>query len=254
MAIFLTAFFISYLIHGTGITIGYHRLISHRAFKSNKAVEYFFVLAGYLAFQGSPAWWAVIHRVHHKNADTEHDPHSPVNGYFRSYIGWIATDYTYSVNEICPDLMSDKLYAFLDTIDNLAIPINLMFRVLLWYFFGWQVALANFLACLIVFQIPMFLNLFCHIPELGYKNFPSKDRAVNVWWVALLAIGEGWHNNHHVHPGSARMGMTKWELDISWLMIQGLAKLGLVSRVNDGKFAVEQISVLDEEKVLEKVR
>lgn len=88
----------------------------------------------------------------------------------------------------------------------------------------------------------MWLNLFCHLPRLGYKNFASDDQSVNVWWVGLLACGEGWHNNHHVHPGSARMGMSKWEFDITWLIIRLLSALGLASQVNDGRAAVAAIA------------
>lgn len=239
MAAFVTVFVVSYILHGIGITVGYHRLLSHRSFRCAKALEYFIVLCGYLAFQGSPAWWSTIHRVHHKNADTDADPHSPDDGWLHAYIGWIRADFKLAVDTICRDIVQDPVYAAVDKIDSLAIPINLAFRGIIWYFFGWQAALANLVASLLVFQIPMILNLFCHLPQLGYKNFNSADKAVNVWWVGILALGEGWHNNHHVIPGSARMGMRKFEFDFSWLVIKLFAFLGLATAVNDGRVQEE---------------
>ena len=233
MAVFISVFLISYLLHGLCVTVGYHRLMAHRSFRCVKAVEYLLVLGGYLAFQGSPVWWATIHRLHHKTADTERDPHSPKRGWIHAYMGWTLEDYNFPVEKICSDLVRDPVYALLDKIDVLAIPINLLARLILLCIFGWKVALANLLAGVCVFQIPMILNLFCHLPKFGYKNFPSSDNAVNVWWVAMLALGEGWHNNHHVYPGSARMGLRKSELDFSWGTIKLLARLGLASHVNE---------------------
>ncbi|HEY9714495.1 MAG TPA: fatty acid desaturase, partial [Chroococcales cyanobacterium] len=98
--------------------------------------------------------------------------------------------------------------------------------------FGWQVALASLLAGLAVLQIPLMLNVFCHMPRLGYRNYGSTDDSVNVWWVGLLAMGEGWHNNHHAAPGSAKTGMRFWELDVSWLIIRTMKRFGLISRMN----------------------
>jgi fatty-acid desaturase len=98
--------------------------------------------------------------------------------------------------------------------------------------FGWQVALASLLGGVGVLQIPLMLNVICHIPRLGYKNYALNDDSVNVWWVGILAMGEGWHNNHHAAPGSAKTGMKPWEIDVSWLLISLMQRLGLTSRVN----------------------
>src|SRR5687768_11947608 len=93
-------------------------------------------------------------------------------------------------------------------------------------------ALASLLAGVAVLQIPLMLNVVCHIPWLGYKNFKCADDSVNVWWVAVLAMGEGWHNNHHAYPGSAKSGLKPWEFDFSWEVISMLKKLGLVTRTH----------------------
>jgi sn-1 stearoyl-lipid 9-desaturase len=227
-----------------GVTIGYHRLLSHRAFKCIKPVEYFFVLAGYLAFEGSPIWWAAIHRAHHRYVDTPLDPHSPrFGGAMHSYFGWLfELEYPSHIDpaESCPDLVSDPVYQVLEQggdlrkMNNLCFLSNIMFRVLLLVTVGWKIALASMIASVAVLQIPLMLNLICHLPKLGYKNFATEDDSVNVWWVGILAHGEGWHNNHHAYPGSARNGMKWYEFDLSYLTIRLLKAFKMVSWLNPG--------------------
>lgn len=239
---FLVVFAVSYLLHGLGVTVGYHRLLSHRSFSCPKLVEYFWVFLGYLSFEGSPIWWATIHRTHHHYVDTPLDPHSPRYGLRKAHIGWILRE-SYESHmdpyKQSKDLVRDPIYRFLELNGNLlhshllSYAINIGFRLIIFAYFGWVAALASLLAGFAVLQIPLMLNVVCHIPRLGYKNFQSKDDSVNVWWVALLAMGEGWHNNHHTFPGSARTGMHAFEIDLSWLVISSMQKLGLVSRIND---------------------
>ncbi len=239
---FTLVFVVLYVLQAMGITIGYHRLLSHRSFTCPKYVEYFWVLLGYLAFEGSPIWWATMHRAHHRYVDTPLDPHSPRYGLYNAHVGWLTPD-TYA-SHIDPhsqakDLLKDPIYLFLEQggrwkrAHTLSWVINVGLRLILWALFGWQIALASILAAVAVLQIPLMLNVFCHIPKLGYKNFQCLDDSVNVWWVALLAMGEGWHNNHHVFPGSARSGIRTHEFDLSWLTICLMQKLGMVSRIND---------------------
>jgi sn-1 stearoyl-lipid 9-desaturase len=238
---FIGAFLLFYLWHGMGITVGYHRLLAHRALRSNKFFEYFFVAGGYLAYQGSPIWWSGIHRAHHKYSDTELDPHSPKFGLLHSLFGWMLSGkYPEHIdpNAHCKDLVDDPLYKILEcggspaTASLLNLIVNIIYRSALWLVFGWQIALASLLASIMVFQIPLMLNVVCHIPKLGYKNFATRDDSVNVWWVGLLGLGEGWHNNHHAFPGSAQSGLRWHELDISWITIQIGQKLGMVSKAN----------------------
>ncbi len=239
---FLLAFFLFYMWHMLGTTIGYHRLLSHRSFTCKKFVEYFWVAGGYLAFEGSPMWWASIHRAHHRYADTELDPHSPRYGVKRAFHGWIrSSGYPPHINpgEQSRDLMSDPVYRFLDQggqwrrAHSLTRVIGVVFRLIILVLFGWKVALASLIAGFTVLQIPLLLNVVCHIPRLGYKNYATRDDSVNVWWVALLTAGEGWHNNHHAFPGSARAGIRKFEVDLSWLTLRLLKACKLVSGMHE---------------------
>lgn len=242
MVEFMTVFIISYIWHALGITVGYHRLLAHRSFSCPKLVEYFWVAGAYLALEGAPIWWATVHRAHHKYSDTPLDPHSPRNGLYQSHIGWMLDKKypeNYSPEKNAKDLLKDPVYRFLEQGGNwtrnhqLCLGLNLGVRAIIWALFGWQAALASMIAGLIVLQVPLILNVVCHIPKLGYKNYAHNDDSVNVWWVALFSMGEGWHNNHHAAPGSARTGMRPWEIDISWMTIKAMQWLGLVTRVNE---------------------
>ena len=241
---FLVLFLIFYIWHAVGITIGYHRLLSHRTFACPKAVEYFFVLPGYLAFQGSPIWWATIHRAHHRYVDTPLDPHAPKYGMYNAHAGWLLRKtYASHVNPQTQskDLLKDPVYVFLEQNGNLPrghallFLVALSFRLIILVTCGWVPALASLLAGLAVWQIPLMLNVVCHLPRLGYKNFATGDDSVNVWWVGILALGEGWHNNHHASPGSARTGFHWFEFDLSWLIICAMKRLGLARQINDMK-------------------
>jgi stearoyl-CoA desaturase (delta-9 desaturase) len=263
MISFLALLLVLYVWHGLGVTIGYHRLLSHRSFTCPKFVEYFWVLAGFLALEGSPIWWAAIHRAHHRHVDTELDPHSPRYGLGHAFFGWMSAEtYAPHVNphEQCKDLTQDPIYRFLEQGGNwkrahaLNFAINIALRVVLLLCFGWQVALASALAAVLVLQVPLLLNVACHIPKLGYKTFATGDDSVNVWWVGILAMGEGWHNNHHAFPGSARQGLLLHELDFSWLVIRLMRFLGLISWLNEAKVPVPGIiplPVIVEEERLE---
>lgn len=242
MAEFILLFVAFYIWHALGVTVGYHRLISHRSFSCPKLVEYFWVLAGYLSFEGSPIWWATIHRAHHRYVDTPLDPHAPKYGMHNAHFGWLMkTGYASHVDPHAhsKDLLKDPLYLFLEQSGDwhrshaIAFASCLIFRLLLLVTFGWIPALASLLAGIAVLQIPLMLNVVCHIPKLGYKNFATNDDSVNVWWVGILAMGEGWHNNHHALPGSARSGLRWFEVDASWLVISLMRRLGLVGRIND---------------------
>jgi stearoyl-CoA desaturase (delta-9 desaturase) len=198
-------------------------------------------MAGYLAFEGSPIWWISVHRAHHKHVDTILDPHSPRYGLANAHRGWMG-HVTYP-EHIDPakqtkDMIRDPLYNFLEQGGqwqkghSLCMAIGLTFRLIILLCFGWVPALASVLAGFAVLQIPLMLNVICHLPKFGYKNYATSDDSVNVWWVGLLANGEGWHNNHHVGPGSAKTGMRPWEIDLSWMVICTMKWLGLATQVN----------------------
>jgi stearoyl-CoA desaturase (delta-9 desaturase) len=239
---FMATFVGSYVWHALGITIGYHRLLSHRSFACSKAIEYFWVLPGYLAFEGAPMWWSTIHRAHHRHVDTPLDPHSPRNGLFQAHTGWLLHQgYPKHIDPTvqAKDLTKDPIYRFLDQDGDwfrshtLCGTIGILFRLGIFVRFGWAPALASLLAGIAVQQIPVLLNVVCHLPKQGYKTYATEDDSVNVWWVGLLAMGEGWHNNLHAFQGSAKTGMLPWEIDVSWGTIALMRRLGLVWRVNE---------------------
>jgi fatty-acid desaturase len=244
MTEFMIVLIVSFLWHAMGVTIGYHRLLSHRSFRCPKIVEYFWVLGGYLAFEGSPIWWATMHRAHHRYVETNRDPHTPKRGLKYAYYGWMFQhDYPAYIDpkKLSKDLLRDPIYRFLNQNGSwkkahwLTFFIGVAFRLLLLVFFGWQVFLANTLAAVAVLQVPLLLNVVCHIPKLGYKTYALEDDSVNVWWVGLLAMGEGWHNNHHAFPGSARSGLLPHEIDLSWLTLRLMKALRLVTWMNEAK-------------------
>lgn len=250
--VFCVVFAISYVWHGLGVTVGYHRLLTHRSFNCPKWLEYQFVIAGYLALQGSPLWWATMHRAHHRYQDTPLDPHTPSKGLWYAYGGWITQNgYPSHINPALQskDLIDDPLYSFLDRGGNwhkayLLLLFNFVaYRLVIWALFGWVAALASALAGVITLQIPLVLNVACHTPSLGYKTYNTRDESTNVWWVALAAFGDGWHNNHHASPGSARTGMKWFEFDSSWATIKLLRKIGLATKVTE--VTPDQLQVME---------
>ena len=238
---FAIAFFLFYCLHMLGITIGYHRLISHRSFKCSKLVEYIFVAAGYLAMEGSPITWAVVHRAHHREPDRGRDPHGPQRGWFYQYAGWML-DFKYkdgvSPGILTPDLVQDPVYKFLDQDGHLYRAYALCFvicvltRVILFATTDIGITVASVLAGIAAQQMPLILNVVSHIPHLGYRNFATEDNSSNVPWLAIVTLGEGWHNNHHAFPGSPRSGFGTHEFDLSWLVLCIFEKFGLVRPVS----------------------
>jgi stearoyl-CoA desaturase (delta-9 desaturase) len=161
---------------------------------------------------------------------------------YEAYAGWYLHK-TYAAH-IDPalqskDLIKDPLYRFLEQGGDwhrahiLAFSISCVVRLTMFLLFGWQITLANMLGSFLVLHLPQMLNVVCHLPKLGYKNYDDGSDSVNVWWVGLLALGEGWHNNHHTDPGSARSGVHFWEFDLSWHVLRLLRAVGLVTRVNE---------------------
>jgi len=240
---FTLIFLLSYIWLILGVTIGYHRLLAHRSFKCPKIVEYFWVLTGYLAFQSSPIFWVTTHRAHHRYTDEALDPHSPLqSGWQYAYYKWIKQrSYPDHIDPArqCKDMINDPIYRFLEQDGDwhrghlCSAIIGFGSRIIAGFIFGWPFAIANLAAALFVQQIPLLLNVICHMPRLGYKLYPTPDDSVNVWWVAVLTLGEGWHNNHHAFPGSARHGLTRREIDPTWLVLRLMQKLRLVGWMHE---------------------
>ena len=245
MATFVVLFLLFYLWHGLGITVGYHRLLAHRALRCKPAFEYLLVAGGYLTFQGPPIWWAAIHRAHHRYSDTPLDPHTPLKGMRFALLGWLFENQTYlskmHLARSCKDLLCNDFYRMLEPKSRflngmtLCLLMNIVYRALLFSLFGATVFWANLASSICVFMIPQLLNVTCHLQKMGYKNFATNDDGVNVWWVGILGLGEGWHNNHHAYPGSARTGLLPHEVDVSWHVIRLARFFGLVTYANEPK-------------------
>ncbi|CAN5284692.1 fatty acid desaturase [soil metagenome] len=263
MALFLTVLILSYLYHGLGVTVGYHRLLSHRSFKVPLWLEYLIVSGGYLCLEGSPIFWVTAHRLHHRYSDHAGDPHSPRDGFWHAFFGWMlkakAADTAAISKKLCPDVWRDSIYRWLDVGHTdaralLCIFFFVAFRALIFFTLGPTALFANLIASVVIFCAPCLVNSVCHLPDHGYQNFDARDNSRNVWWVGLLALGEGWHNNHHALPHSARHGLKPDELDVSWMMISVLKALGLASEVRMPQWkhlVINQTVLVDQTAVVE---
>lgn len=247
---FFTFLFLYWLTCSVGITLTYHRLLTHRSFKLVKPLEYFFTFCGCLALQGGPVSWVGIHRMHHGRSDKEGDPHSPKEGFFWAHAMWLLTyghkiD-TYDIySKYAKDLTRDPVHRFLDSTHGY---LSLGFAVLLFIFGGMPFLIWGFFVRLIVaYHATWLINSASHM--WGYRNFHSSDQSRNNWLAAILAFGEGWHNNHHMFQGSAKHGLLWWEIDLTYMLIKLLSWAGLVKeiRIPDWKKAIahQAISLAD---------
>ena len=223
-----------------GITLGYHRLLSHRSYKVPRWLERGLALAGCLAFQAGPIAWVATHRCHHRHADDKMDPHSPKVSFFWSHIGWTVVRYAgadspMAMRRLTPDLASDTWFGWLQ---GYFVLVNLALAAVLWiagWFvdgvpLGWSLLLWGFcLRVVVIWHFTFCVNSASHV--WGYRTYDTKDTSRNNWWVALLTFGEGWHNNHHADQRSAAHGHRWWEIDTTYLIIRLLARLGLATKV-----------------------
>jgi stearoyl-CoA desaturase (delta-9 desaturase) len=229
MALNLLLFWVS---GSLGIGMGYHRLLTHRGYKTPKAVEYFLTLCGTLALEGGPVAWVTTHRIHHAHSDHEGDPHTPRDGRWWSHMGWIlrgtAQQHERAVLlRYAPDLMKDRFHVWADRFYWLPL---VLLGVALFAFGG----LPYLLSC-IFFRVTVGLHATWLVNSAthlwGRRRFQTGDNSTNNWWVALLTFGEGWHNNHHAHPRAARHGLAWYEIDVNWWGIRTLQLLGLAKSV-----------------------
>ena len=214
-----------------GITFGYHRLLAHKSFAVPKWIEYIAAYCGALSIQGDPIEWCSTHRYHHLHTDTPLDPHSTYEGAWWSHVGWfVDNEVTLCRTEDqtnAKDMLSQPFYQFLQK--TYAWHLVLSFA-LLYGFGGWPALVwGGFVRLAIVWHITWSINSFCHI--YGKQEYDTKDLSKNNWVFGLLAWGEGWHNNHHAFEYSARHGLKWWQMDITWMLIRGLQKVGLATKV-----------------------
>jgi fatty-acid desaturase len=229
------SFFLLHWMTGSlGICLGFHRFLSHKSMKLAWPARFFTTLCGVLAGEGTPLTWAATHRLHHARSDQSGDPHSPLDGPWWSHMWWMLvyrtpTERQALFQRYAPDLLND--------------PIMRMFEktYILWHFalMGVLYAIGDVPMLLWGFCLRMvamyhgtwFVNSATHI--WGYRNYQTRDESRNLWWVAIAAYGEGWHNNHHAHPHTARAGHRWWELDPTFWSIRALQAVGLAYNVND---------------------
>ncbi len=232
------AFALYCITAGVGITLGFHRLVSHRSFETPKLVEYCLIFCGTLACQGGPLDWIGLHRIHHKYSDTELDPHDSNKGFWWSHLGWMLCQNPANkkISRYTKDIAKDAFYQFCQIG---MLPIQVVLGFCLYHFGGWSFVIWGiFVRLVVVFHCTWLVNSATH--KFGYKSHESNDDSKNCWWVALLTFGEGWHNNHHAYQYSARHGLQWWEIDLTWMMIKLLAILGLAKNIKLPPTTAEQ--------------
>ena len=217
-----------------GICLGYHRFLSHRSLKLAAPARFFISLCGVLSGEGGPLTWSANHRIHHARSDREGDPHSPNDGSWWSHITWLFLlrdkEMTARTHQrYTPDLLKDPILVFFEKTYGLWLVAS---GVALFAIGGWPWLLWGLCARMVVaYHSTWFVNSATHI--WGYRNYETTDRSRNLWWVALLSYGEGWHNNHHAHPRLARAGHKWWEIDMTFYAIRALQFVGLAYEVDD---------------------
>ena len=236
-----------YLLTGLGVTVGYHRLLTHRAFRTHRATEYLLAVLGTMAVQGPVIAWVADHRKHHAHSDHEGDPHSPhtghgdgargaLSGLWYAHVGWLfSTQGQADWKKYAPDLYEDRGMRWINRhfvgliLLGLAIPAALGFLIgglagaatgLLW---------GGLVRIFFLHHITWSINSICHF--LGRRRFETDDHSTNVFWLALPSLGESWHHNHHAFPRSATHGLRWYELDPTSLVIKTLERLGLAWNV-----------------------
>jgi len=213
---------------GLGVCVGYHRLLTHRSFKCRRFVEYALTILGTCSLQGRPTTWVAHHRQHHQYSDQAGDPHSARDGFWWSHLLWLIWQPTTESSKrlqarYVPDLLRVPFHRILARFYFLP---SLLLAILLFLAGGWPFIVWGFCIRLVfAYHCTWLVNSASH--RFGYRNFPIQDLSTNCWWVALLAYGEGWHNNHHAFPTSARHGLRFWEFDPAYGFIRLLKSMRL---------------------------
>jgi stearoyl-CoA desaturase (delta-9 desaturase) len=233
-----------------GVTIGYHRLLTHRGFSCPKWLEHSLVTLGMCNLQDSPARWVAIHRLHHRHSDQQADPHSPLVDFFWGHVGWVfwrnkEFERTFNYAKYVPDVLRDPFYfrlerrgswLFVFLAHSIAI---IMAGAVVGYIAGGTGEAVRYAASWAVWAVGVrtvfvlhgtwSVNSLAHL--FGYRSYETGDASTNNWFVALITHGEGWHNNHHADPRSAAHGHRWWEFDMSWWAIRTLEAVGLARDV-----------------------
>ena len=241
----VAVFLIMYVLTGLGVTVGFHRHLTHRSFKTSKPVRGLLAILGSVAIEGPVISWVADHRKHHTYSDQEGDPHSPhvghgggfrgaLKGLAHAHVGWLFIHtHRGARKRYAPDLIDDPVISFVDRTFLVWALGGFVAAFGLGYAIGGTLdaALTGLLwgagvRMLVVHHVTYSINSLCHF--FGRRRFPTDDESRNLFWLALPTFGESWHNNHHAFPTSAEHGMRRWEIDPSALVIKGLERVGLV--------------------------
>ncbi|MGN6782302.1 MAG: acyl-CoA desaturase [Marmoricola sp.] len=237
---------VMYVVTLHGVTVGYHRLFTHKSFKPNRFVKNALAIAGSMAIEGPVVRWVADHRKHHKFSDRDGDPHSPwryghtfgalVKGLLWAHMGWLFDSEQTPQRKYAPDLMKDRDIVRISRQFPLWVGVSLLTPALLGFLltWSWQGALTGFfwgslVRVALLHHVTWSINSICH--TLGARPFLSRDKSANVWWLALPSGGESWHNLHHADPTCARHGVLRGQVDSSARLIWSLEKLGWVHDV-----------------------
>jgi stearoyl-CoA desaturase (delta-9 desaturase) len=241
----LTIMAVLYLFYGVGVTVGFHRLLTHRAFQTHKPVQYGFAILGSMGLQGGVLDWVADHRKHHAHTDQEGDPHSPhvghgegLKGLYHAHVGWLfETHGQADWKKYARDLYEDQTMKRINRLFPFWALASLVIPSLLgWALHGFTLEGAlrglvwgGLVRAFFLHHITWSINSVCHF--FGRRRFEIEDHSTNVAWLALPSLGEAWHHNHHAFPRSAAHGLRWWEVDVSSWIIAGLQRLGLAWNV-----------------------
>ncbi len=210
-----------------GVTVGFHRMLTHRSFQPHPVVKCILLILGSMSLEGAAIEWAATHTKHHAHSDREGDPHSPVEGFVHSHLGWLFKDKMADPAVYCRHLLKDPIVMFVSRTFFLWVVISLLIPFALG---GWSGLLwGGLVRIFLIHHVTWSVNSICH--TFGKRAFETSDKSRNEWVVGLLAFGEGWHNNHHAFPRSAFHGLRWWQVDFSGYTIWLLERLGLARDV-----------------------
>lgn len=213
-----------YAVRMFGVTGGYHRYFAHRTYKTSRVFQFLLALLAQSSAQKGALWWAAHHRTHHKFSDKPGDPHNSKRGFWYSHVGWILDHTDFTDYSKVKDLAKYPELVFLNVFPNLP-TVALGFAV--WWFMGWSGLFIGFgLSTVLLWHGTFTINSLAHM--IGKPRYDADDDSKNSFFLALITLGEGWHNNHHYFMGSTRQGFFWWEIDISFYVVKVLSWLRLV--------------------------
>ncbi len=232
-----------YVLSGFGVTIGYHRLLTHRSFETYRPIKLLLAILASMGGQGAAIRWCATHRRHHQTADHAGDPHSPyvdgntsfdlLRGMWHAHMGWLFHRDVPDTARSVPDLLADKALVLIDKLYFFWVFLGILIPGLVvglltksWTGFISGAVWGGLARICLLQHVTWSINSVCHV--WGNRPFRSADESANNWLFGILALGEGWHNNHHAFPTSARQGLRWWQFDSSWLIIRALTAVGLV--------------------------